>query len=685
MSLVPPQLDDRQFDDLRTEALQRVRLSCPEWTDFNVSDPGITLVELFAWFTELMLYRMNQVPDKLHGELLSLVGIQPEPAKPAQALIEFIPPDNNCPRIVARLTESAPIDAGGERPLKFQTQRDLAMVRSALNAIVRKLPGQADEDDLTKLNDLPDRGFDPFGQTGTPESELRLRFAAAAKEDQAGQVFPDVITLHVTGMKRTGNNDYLVPQDTPFAVQPQAPPLSWEARMDGDAWEPLEVIEDETRSFERDGFIRIAGPRRAVPIPRPAGAATGRQNQQSFKYAFELRCRVGGAGFAFGRAPRFRRLAYNAVYASALTTEKEDFLGTSTGMQGQPFSLRNHPVDPESLKLVTRVSEAGNRPPDIEWTKVDDFSESLPSQTHFVLDAANGKISFGDDSHGQIPAAGLRVVATSYQAGGGALGNVDAKKIKFTVPDGTNSFPAIKGSDAEAVEGLRQRAAARLRSRDRAVTSADFEELAVRKGQMARAKAIAGLNPDLPELVGRMPGTVTVFVVSNPRMEGNAPPWASDAEIDRVKTVLDECRMVGLELFVQAARIAPVKVSIEARAIAGYNGEDVRQAVRCALNDWLNSKDRGFGTRVYGGDLWSCAAQATIKGARVIDQVISLVADVNGSVIEVKGQAERGNLMTVSYVSLAPDKPSIGIVKIPAHAVLWGRPDHVVDLVGDTP
>ena len=111
MSLVPPQLDDRQFDDLRTEALQRVRLSCPEWTDFNVSDPGITLVELFAWFTELMLYRMNQVPDKLHGELLSLVGIQPEPAKPAQALIEFIPPDNNCPRIVARLTESAPIAA----------------------------------------------------------------------------------------------------------------------------------------------------------------------------------------------------------------------------------------------------------------------------------------------------------------------------------------------------------------------------------------------------------------------------------------------------------------------------------------------------------------------------------------------------------------------------------------------
>src|ERR1043166_4738335 len=132
MSLVPPVLDDRRFDDLTAEAFERVRRTCPEWTDFNASDPGVTLIELFAWFTELMLYRMNQLPDKLHGELLDLVGIKPEPAKPALTMIEFKPPKSGeCPRVVPR-TASQPITVGGERPLRFQTERDLAMVRSPL-------------------------------------------------------------------------------------------------------------------------------------------------------------------------------------------------------------------------------------------------------------------------------------------------------------------------------------------------------------------------------------------------------------------------------------------------------------------------------------------------------------------------------------------------------------------------
>ena len=47
---------------------------CPEWTDHNVSDPGIALIELFAWMTESMLYRLNQVPEKTHITFLDMVG-----------------------------------------------------------------------------------------------------------------------------------------------------------------------------------------------------------------------------------------------------------------------------------------------------------------------------------------------------------------------------------------------------------------------------------------------------------------------------------------------------------------------------------------------------------------------------------------------------------------------------------
>ena len=45
-------LDDRNFQDLVNEARLRISQRCPEWSEHNVSDPGITLIELFAWMTE---------------------------------------------------------------------------------------------------------------------------------------------------------------------------------------------------------------------------------------------------------------------------------------------------------------------------------------------------------------------------------------------------------------------------------------------------------------------------------------------------------------------------------------------------------------------------------------------------------------------------------------------------------
>ena len=76
-------LDDRRFQDLVSEARMRITRSCPEWTEHNVSDPGVTLIELFAWMTEMVIYRLNRVPDKLHVALLDLLDIQLEPPSAA--------------------------------------------------------------------------------------------------------------------------------------------------------------------------------------------------------------------------------------------------------------------------------------------------------------------------------------------------------------------------------------------------------------------------------------------------------------------------------------------------------------------------------------------------------------------------------------------------------------------------
>ena len=72
MTLPTPRLDDRTFQELVDEAKRNVQRRCPEWTNHNVSDPGVTLIETFAWMTDMLLYRLNRVPDRLYVKFLEL-------------------------------------------------------------------------------------------------------------------------------------------------------------------------------------------------------------------------------------------------------------------------------------------------------------------------------------------------------------------------------------------------------------------------------------------------------------------------------------------------------------------------------------------------------------------------------------------------------------------------------------
>lgn len=84
-----PNLDDRSFEDIVQEAIRLIPQYCPEWTNHNRSDPGITLIELFAWMTEMTLYRLNRVPDKNFLAFLELMGITLAPPQPARTVLRF--------------------------------------------------------------------------------------------------------------------------------------------------------------------------------------------------------------------------------------------------------------------------------------------------------------------------------------------------------------------------------------------------------------------------------------------------------------------------------------------------------------------------------------------------------------------------------------------------------------------
>ncbi|MEC7947046.1 MAG: hypothetical protein VX265_05720, partial [Myxococcota bacterium] len=89
MPIKPPNLDDRRYDDIVREARRLIPQYCPEWTNLSDADPGMTLVQLFAWMTELTIYRLNRVPDKTYIHFLNFIGEERKRARPSVAPLTF--------------------------------------------------------------------------------------------------------------------------------------------------------------------------------------------------------------------------------------------------------------------------------------------------------------------------------------------------------------------------------------------------------------------------------------------------------------------------------------------------------------------------------------------------------------------------------------------------------------------
>jgi uncharacterized phage protein gp47/JayE len=129
MSLPVPNLDDRSWKQIVDEAVRLIPRYCPEWTNHNSSDPGITLLELYAWMTEMVIYRLNKVPEKNFLTFLDLIGVRLKPPEPARVVLELTPSAGvEGELMVKKGTQVATLQAGGADPVTFETLRDLTLL-----------------------------------------------------------------------------------------------------------------------------------------------------------------------------------------------------------------------------------------------------------------------------------------------------------------------------------------------------------------------------------------------------------------------------------------------------------------------------------------------------------------------------------------------------------------------------
>jgi hypothetical protein len=179
----PPKLDDRTFNDIVEEAIRMIPRYAPEWTNHNPSDPGITLIELAAWMTDLLIYRLNQVPDKNYVAFLNLLGIKLRPPRSARALLQFGLVEQASKQRIGRGTQVSTPQASEIETVTFETARDVVVC----NARPDRCFCYFDEtyaENSRYLDQVVDGGFEVFGGAQRVERFIYLsdpRFANAGE------------------------------------------------------------------------------------------------------------------------------------------------------------------------------------------------------------------------------------------------------------------------------------------------------------------------------------------------------------------------------------------------------------------------------------------------------------------------------------------------------------------------
>ena len=302
-----------------------------------------------------------------------------------------------------------------------------------------------------------------------------------------------------------------------------------------------------------------------------------------------------------------------------------------------------------------------------DWVRVEDFDASGPNDPHFVFDSGSGAISFGDGINGNIPEAALdekgevdrNIRIISLQTCAGENGNVVRNTIReFANPSllpvnllslGASQVVAASGGTvSEALEDAQARARADLRTQYQAVTSNDFEFLAINTPglRVARAKAIPGFSA-----AGKSDPKASVTVVALP-YGISAKPVPSENFLLNVCRHLDRHRLITTQVEVVAPNYVRVSVQATVSLQAGFELEASRQKIIKALNGFLrpipapgDTENLGwpFGRTVFKSEIYELVEK--VEGVDCIEKVV-LTAEGSGAARDANGN------ITISPISV---------------------------------
>ena len=639
MPLPVPQLDDRRFDDLVADLLARIPSHTPEWTNPRTGDPGRTLIELYGFLADALLYRANQVPERQRRVFLNLLGLGLKAARPARGLVALRPADDA--RDAVDLLAGARI----ERPLPFETLQEVSVAPVTGEVYVKRRvtleshPELADT--IAQLGQLyGNRALDTYETTPLFADGLALPQGidvaaqtvdrcvwiallapkAARGEDPAALVqrAREQLARNAEGAPRLINVGVLpalvVPDEQRSVGARDQIDASWEISVGGGAltdYHTLDIAAGSADGLRRAGVFRLVPPGAALigvgAAARRIDALSGVDDEPPRLDDPERALRLV-AWLRLRAAPGTQQLRLSWVGLHAVMVEQAVsgtplVVAQAAGVPDErvPLPLRNIVAD--SLRIA--VAEPGADYAD--WKRVDDLgvlphSPGIARDARaFELDAQSGELRFGDGVRGRVPPAGSRIKLVAARAGGGRAGNLapltlreltglrvrerTPVNLKLVQPAAT-----VGGEDAETVEAAEARIPGVLRHRERAVTADDYRVLAAQTPGVDVARVEV-----LPRFVPRnrafgVPGVVTVMVLPGTvdGGVGSAPnPRADQPLIEAVHAQLEPRRPLATELYVIGCEYVPLALSLAVGLRDDAPRDATLAAVRSALRRLL--------------------------------------------------------------------------------------------------
>ena len=416
MPLPLPNLDTRRWSDLVDEGRALIPRFAPGWTDHNTHDPGVTLIELFAYLAEELLYRANRIPERHRRKFLALLGYAPNAPQPASCVLGATLSPGSGSVVVPHGTVFV-ADAGASVRLPFQTLDDASLVEAQL-VVIQSFDGKRFHDRSRAARErLPLQVFGPNPLLPHPYTEaqapavllgfdrglpknvpvrLYVHFAGAIR-DERRRLLDEAAEIALECVQPPGpceprcppkkdqwcSDSPAVSGTTPVAPSKSATPTLprhhsvrtvWEY-LAADGWHVLDPmvgdVDDQTRGLTLDGLvtIRVPGDMAATSIGVVASPS------------FYLRCRLVRG--AYDSAPILLGVTMNALITEQSMPALERFtIGATVVPAGAitPGVRTQFSLDLDANGVIQRL-EAGVAAPGAPQLLVVDYTAPSAGKT----------------------------------------------------------------------------------------------------------------------------------------------------------------------------------------------------------------------------------------------------------------------------------------------------------------